>query len=431
VIESKKNVLIVGSGGREHAIAISVLKSNICKALFCVPGNAGIAEIAECFPIAMDDNESIVNFCKEKAIDFVIVGPEMPLSLGLADSLMEAGIKVFGPTKAAAELESSKAFMKNVCDLAGLPTAKYRDFEDYNEALEYVKFEMESKSTIVIKADGLAAGKGVTIAKSIDEADSALKEIMIDKIFGDSGTKVVIEEFLEGEEASVFALCDGKTARFFASAQDHKAAYDGDKGPNTGGMGAYSPAPIVNEAMLSQIMDEIIKPTVDQMNKLGKPFCGVLFAGLMITKEGPKLLEFNARFGDPETEAILPRLSSDLLELLIACAEGRLAEAPILFSDKHALCVVIASKGYPKEYANGVPIDNLDKVRELQDVSVLHAGTKRTESGEIVSNGGRVLCVSAISDNLKDAQTKAYQAVDIIDWHGGFCRRDIGFRAII
>ncbi|MCL2473411.1 MAG: phosphoribosylamine--glycine ligase [Alphaproteobacteria bacterium] len=425
------NILIVGSGAREHSIAVSVQKSPLCSRLFCLPGNAGIAEIAECFPIAINDCEGIVSFCKEQGVEFVIIGPELPLSLGLADSLSEAGIKVFGPSKAAAELESSKIFMKSVCSLAGLPTAKYRDFDDYNEATQYVLQEMASMpEAIVVKADGLASGKGVTVARSAYEAVTALKEAMVDKIFGESGSKVIIEEFLSGEEASVFALCDGKTARFFASAQDHKAVHDGDTGPNTGGMGAYSPAPVIDEAMLEQIMEEIINPTVKQMNKLGKPFCGVLFAGLMITKDGPKLMEFNARFGDPETEAILPRLTSDLLELLLACSEGRLEEAPILFSEKPALCVVVASNGYPGEYAKGVAINNLDKVKGLPDTMLFHAGTKLSESGEIVSNGGRVLCISAIADDLKKAQKQAYNAVDAINWHGGFCRRDIGWRAV-
>lgn len=421
------NILVVGSGGREHALCRAIAASQLCNKLYAAPGNAGIAALATCLPIASDKIPEIVDACQDKQIDFVIIGPELPLTLGLADALRKAGVACFGPSQAAAEIEGSKGFMKDLCHKAGVPTAAYKRFTDSQKALDYIRAQ---NLPIVIKADGLAAGKGVVIAHTQEEALAAIENAMNKKIFGQSGAEVVIEEFLEGEEVSFFALCDGKTALPFADAQDHKAAYDGDQGPNTGGMGAYSPAPIVDAGMQARIMREIITPTLDAMQSIGRPFTGVLFAGLMVTKSGPKLIEFNARFGDPETEAMLPRLKSDLLALLYAASKGMLDGITIHWHDRAALSVVMAAKGYPGDYKKGSVIHGLDQAAQISNAFVYHAGTARNASNETISAGGRVLAVTGWGTTIAEAQTHAYQAIDKINWPEGFCRRDIGWRAI-
>jgi phosphoribosylamine--glycine ligase len=420
-------VLVLGAGGREHALCRAIAKSPMCDKLYCAPGNAGIATVAECLPVAVDKIDAILAECRAKQVDFVVIGPELPLTLGLADTLRAEGIFCFGPTKAAAELEGSKGFMKDVCAKANIPTAKYKRFIDAEAAKAYVKTE---GAPIVVKADGLAAGKGVTVARTEDEALAAIDDAMVKKIFGEAGASVVIEEFLEGEEVSFFALCDGETALPFAAAQDHKQAFDGDRGPNTGGMGAYSPAPLVDEAMQLRIMREIMEPAVATMKKMGKPFSGVLFAGLMMTKTGPKLLEFNVRFGDPETEAILPRLKSDLLALLYAASKGMLDGVAIKWHECAALCVVMAAQGYPGDYKKGSIIRELDQADTVIDSFVFHAGTARNAAGEIIANGGRVLGVTGLGATIAEAQARAYEVIDKIDWKEGFCRRDIGYRAL-
>jgi phosphoribosylamine--glycine ligase len=421
-------VLVVGSGGREHAICNAVAKSPLCEKLYCAPGNPGISAVAECLPaIAADKIADIVAAARQNKIDFVIVGPEVPLALGLVDELKSAGISSFGPSKSAAELESSKGFMKDLCARVGVPTAKYKRFAEVEDARAYV---LKQDPPIVVKADGLAAGKGVTIARTVDEAITAVNDAMIGQIFGPSGAEVVIEDFMQGEEVSFFALCDGKCARFFAAAQDHKTAFDGDKGPNTGGMGAYSPVPMINAAMTERIMREIIDPTITEMKKMGRPFSGVLFAGLMMTKAGPRLIEFNARFGDPEAEVTIPRLKSDFLALLYACSQGKLDKAVMEWDDRAALGVVMAADGYPGNYLKGTVIRGLDHAAAIADVAVFHAGTLRNAAGEITANGGRVLCVTALAPTIFEAQKRAYKAVDQIDWPEGFCRRDIGWRAL-
>ncbi len=438
-------VLVVGGGGREHAICHAVSKSPLCDKLYCTPGNAGIQAVAECWPIATDDLQGIVSAALEHRIDFVIVGPEVPLALGLVDRLKEVKILCFGPSKLAAEIESSKGFMKDLCWQAGIPTATYKRFSDAADARAYVYERFKNNGDappIVIKADGLAAGKGVTIAQTLEESIAAVDHAMEGKAFGAAGAEIVIEDFLVGEEASFFALCDGNTARFFASAQDHKAVYDGDKGPNTGGMGAYSPAPIIDDSMRERIMREIIEPTLEAMKKVGRPFTGVLFAGLMITQQGPKLIEYNARFGDPETEAILPRLKTDLLMLLYTCSKGELAKIEIEWDDLAALTVVMAADGYPGNYLKGSVIRGLDNAASFADVNVFHAGTSRNATGEVTANGGRVLCITAVAPIEENkgasataraiavAQKTAYAAINQIIWPEGFYRRDIGWRAI-
>ena len=420
-------VLVVGSGGREHALCHAIAKSPLCSKLYCAPGNAGIATIAECLATAVDDISGILNECRMRRVDFVVVGPELPLTLGLVDALIDAGISCFGPSKAAAQLEGSKGFMKDLCARAKIPTAAYKRFTAADAARAYIK---QQGTPIVVKADGLAAGKGVTVAQTLDEALAAVDDAMVKKIFGEAGSEVVIEEFLEGEEASFFALCDGDIALPFAAAQDHKAVHDGDKGPNTGGMGAYSPAPIVDAAMQERIMREIVDPTLRAMREMGSPFSGVLFAGLMITKAGPKLIEFNVRFGDPETEAMLPRLQSDLLALLYAASKGMLDGVDIKWHERAALCVVMAAEGYPGSYKKGSVIRGLEDAATVSETIVYHAGTTRNASGEIAANGGRVLCVTGWGTSIAEAQARAYQAIDRIKWPEGFCRRDIGWRAV-
>jgi phosphoribosylamine---glycine ligase len=420
-------ILVVGSGGREHALCWSLAASPLVSKLFCAPGNAGIAQDAECVPIAAEDIDELLAFARDQRIDFVVVGPEAPLVLGLVDRLEAAGIKAFGPSAAAARLEGSKAFMKAICTKYGIPTAAWQRFEDAGAAAAYIR---RMGAPIVVKADGLAAGKGVVVAESVAEAEAAVGEMLTDRRFGAAGQTVVVEECLRGEEASFFALVDGSHALPLASAQDHKRVGDGETGPNTGGMGAYSPAPIVTQAMAQQVMDRIIMPTVRAMAAEGAPFKGVLYAGLMITTDGPKLLEYNVRFGDPECQVLCARLMSDLLPALIAARDGVLNTFHLRWIEQAALCVVMATKGYPGDYAKGSVIRGLDTAAALQDVTIFHAATKPGPAGEILASGGRVLGVTARGDTIAAAQRRVYEAVDLIDWPEGFCRRDIGWRAV-
>ncbi|MEQ8666976.1 MAG: phosphoribosylamine--glycine ligase [Rhodospirillales bacterium] len=420
-------VLIVGSGGREHALSTAVARSPLCERLYAAPGNPGIAAIAECVHIDAEDIDGIVGFAKAEGIDFVIVGPEAPLVAGLVDRLEAEGIKAFGPSQEAARLEGSKAFTKDLCDRYDIPTAAYRRFDEPDAAKEYIHLV---GAPIVVKADGLAAGKGVIICRNDNEAFAAIDHIMTEQAFGaEAGAEVVIERFLEGEELSFFALVDGERALPLASAQDHKAAHDGDEGPNTGGMGAYSPAPIADAKLTRRIMSEVIEPTVRGMAADGRPFKGVLFAGLMITPAGPQLIEYNVRFGDPECQVLMMRLKSDLLEALLASAEGRLDEIKLSWRRDTALLVVMAAKGYPGHYEKGTVIGGLDKAEDVKGAQVFHAGTRR-QNGDLVASGGRVLGVAALGKTVSDAQKTAYKAVDAIDWPQGFCRRDIGWRAV-
>ena len=422
-------VLVVGSGGREHALCWSIAASPLCHKLYCAPGNAGIAAEAECVPIAAENVPALVEFAIEEAIDFVVVGPEAPLCAGLVDRLTEIGIKSFGPSAAAAQLEGSKGFMKDLCAKYEIPTAVYGRFSDAVAAKAYIR---DQGAPIVVKADGLAAGKGVTVAHSIDEALAAVDNALLDGRFGDAGAEVVIEEFLGGEEVSVFAICDGKTAIVLASAQDHKAVFDGDKGPNTGGMGAYSPAPIMDEALAEQVELEFIKPTMAAMAAEGYPYRGILFAGLMVDENGPKLLEYNVRFGDPECQVLMTRLMSDVLPALSAAADGVLDTFDLRwYDDEVALTVVMAAEGYPGDYEKGTEINDIDAaMADDQSIMVFHAGTERDETGQLLAAGGRVLNVTARGATVKEAQSRAYAAIDRIDWPKGFCRRDIGWRAV-
>jgi phosphoribosylamine--glycine ligase len=420
-------ILVVGSGGREHALCWAIAASPLCDALFCAPGNPGIAAEASCVALAATDVEGILAFCKAEKIDFVVVGPEQPLVAGLVDRLEENGIAGFGPTAAAAALEGSKGFTKDFCARHAIPTAAYRRFADAEAAKEYVATQ---RMPIVIKADGLAAGKGVTIAQTLEDANAAIDEAMVGQRFGSAGAELVVEEFLEGEEASFFALVDGSFALPLASAQDHKQVGDGDTGPNTGGMGAYSPAPCLTPAITDEVMARIIRPTVAGMAAEGRPFKGILYAGLMLTAEGPKLIEYNTRFGDPECQVLMLRLKSDLLPALIAARDGTLKNLDLRWRDDTALCVVLAAMGYPGEPLRGTEIKGLDAATAGdQSVQIFHAGT-REENGRILADGGRILGVAALGGDAATAQAKAYATVDRIDWPGGFCRRDIGWRAI-
>ena len=424
-------VLVVGSGGREHALCWKLATSPECSALYCAPGNAGIREHALCVPIAADAVEALVTFAEVEAIDFVVVGPEAPLVLGLVDRLKAAGIRAFGPSAAAAALEGSKGFMKDLCARHGIPTAAYGRFSDAEAAHAFVRAR---GAPIVVKADGLAAGKGVTVAQSVDEALAAIDDILLAGRFGAAGAEVVIEEFLAGEEASFFALVDGERALALVAAQDHKAVGDGDTGPNTGGMGAYSPAPVVTPALVAQVMAEIIEPTVRAMAQEGTPFTGVLFAGLMIEPEdsGGKamLLEYNVRFGDPECQVLMKRLNSDLLPVLVAASEGRLDGVSLDWHDDAALCVVMAAQGYPGDIVKGSEIRGLAQAGASPGVTIFHAATVEDDEGRVRANGGRVLGVTAHGATVAQAQARAYQAVDRLTWPEGFCRRDIGWRAI-
>ena len=419
------NVLVIGSGGREHALAWAISKSPLLGKLYAAPGNGGIAEEAECVPLDVADHAAIVTWCREKAIGFVVIGPEAPLVAGLADALAAAGIAHFGPSKAAARLEGSKAFTKNLCREFGIPTAAYGSFTDVGAAKAYVA---SRGAPIVVKADGLAAGKGVIMARTIAEAMAAI-DVCFGGELGDSGGSVVIEEWLEGEEASFFALVDGKTAVPLATAQDHKRAFDGDMGPNTGGMGAYSPAPVMTPDMIDRTMREIVLPTVEAMRRMGAPFRGVLFAGLMITAQGPKLIEYNVRFGDPEAQVLVMRLRSDLLTALMATADGTLDRIALEWSEEAALTVVMAAKGYPGHYAKGTEIKGLAAATAVNGVKVFHAGTTARD-GRMLATGGRVLGVTATGLSVGEAKARAYSAIARIDWPDGFCRMDIGARAI-
>jgi phosphoribosylamine---glycine ligase len=419
------NVLLIGSGGREHALAWAISASPLLTKLYCGPGNAGIAEVAECVALDAADHAQVIAFCKAKSIDFVVIGPEAPLVAGLGDDLARAGIKYFGPDKAAAKLEGSKGFTKELCQECAIPTGAYGIFNSAAAAKAYLATQ---RVPIVIKADGLAAGKGVVIAATMVEAERAV-DACFEGAFGAAGATVVIEEFLEGEEASFFALCDGKTVLALATAQDHKRAGDGDTGPNTGGMGAYSPAPVMTPDMIRRTMDEIIRPTVAGMARRGTPFKGVLFLGVMITEQGPKLYEYNVRFGDPECQALMLRLKSDLLPALVATADGVLANFDLRWHDDPALAVVLAANGYPGDYAKGSEIRGLDAAGESEGVEIFHAGTAR-DGDRVLANGGRVLNVAARGKTVAEAQARAYAAIAMIDWPGGFCRKDIGWRAI-
>ncbi len=419
-------VLVVGGGGREHALCWAIAASPLVEALYCAPGNAGIAADAIRVPVGSEDIDGIVRFAQEQRIDFVVVGPEAPLVAGLVDRLADAGIKAFGPTAAAARLEGSKAFTKDLCARHGIPTAAYGRFTDLVAASAFIE---DRVPPIVVKADGLAAGKGVTIAETRGAALDAARDMLTGGRFGAAGEEIVIEEFLAGEEASFFALVDGETALPLAAAQDHKRAGDGDTGPNTGGMGAYSPAPIVTEAVAERIMARIVRPTVAAMKAEGAPFRGVLYAGLMIDDGEPSLLEYNVRFGDPECQALIVRLASDLLPALIASADGVLDMFDLRWHDDAALTVVMASKGYPGAYETGGVIGGLEASSSIDGVTVFHAGTE-DDGGAVRAAGGRVLGITACAPTIADAQRLAYRAVDRIDWPGGFCRRDIGARAI-
>ncbi|RDD62361.1 phosphoribosylamine--glycine ligase [Ferruginivarius sediminum] len=422
-------VLVVGSGGREHALCWTLAASPLADALYCAPGNAGIAQEATCVDIKADDVSGLRDFAVKEGIDLVVIGPEAPLVGGLVDELSAAGIKAFGPTKAAAELEGSKGFMKDLCARHGIPTAAYRRFDeaDAEAAKAYAR---ELGAPLVVKADGLAAGKGVTVCQTLEEADEAIDAMLRDHRFGEASAEIVVEECLIGEEASAFALVDGETALLLPSCQDHKRAYDGDTGPNTGGMGAYSPAPVMTAELEEQVRREILQPTVDAMKAEGRPFKGVLYAGLMITEDGPKLLEFNARFGDPECQVLMMRLMSDLLPALVACCDGVLKSFDLRWYVESAICVVMAARGYPGDYMKGEPIGRLDKAGADNDVMIFHAGTKLGDQGRVVSNGGRVLGITALGNSLAEAHDRVYAAIDEIDWPGGFCRRDIGWRAL-
>jgi phosphoribosylamine--glycine ligase len=420
-------VLVVGSGGREHALSWAIAGSPLCDALYCAPGNPGIAEDAICVPIAATDSDGILAFCRREKIDFVVVGPEAPLVAGLVDRLEEAGIAAFGPSAAAAALEGSKGFTKDLCAKYGIPTAAYRRFTEARAAKDYVR---QQGAPIVVKADGLAAGKGVTVAMTISEAEAAIDDALTANRFGAAGAEVVIEEFLDGEEASFFALVDGKTALPLASAQDHKRVGDGDTGPNTGGMGAYSPAPCVTAEIEAQVMTRIIRPTLLAMAQEGRPYKGVLYAGLMLTKAGPKLIEYNARFGDPECQVLLPRLKSDLLPALLAARDGVLKDFDLRWRDETALCVVLAAKGYPDNPERGSEIKGLgDAAASDPNVLIFHAGTKQV-GGKLIADGGRVLNVVGLGATVKEARERAYAVIDRIEWPEGFCRRDIGWRAL-
>ncbi|MFL6799482.1 MAG: phosphoribosylamine--glycine ligase [Xanthobacteraceae bacterium] len=419
------NILLLGSGGREHALAWKIAASPLTDQLFCAPGNPGIAEECELVDLDATDHSSIASFCRSKRIDLVVVGSEGPLCAGIVDDLTAAGIRCFGPTRLAARLEGSKGFTKDLCRAHGIPTADYQRFSTAQDARAAVR---NRNTPIVVKADGLAAGKGVIVAATPHEAEEAI-EMMFAGALGCAGAEVVIEEFLHGEEASFFALCDGETAIPLASAQDHKRAFDGDKGPNTGGMGAYSPAPVLTEELSRRVMDEIILPTLQAMKGMHAPFRGVLYAGLMLTADGPKLIEYNVRFGDPECQVLMLRLMSDLVPALLAASDGVLKNFDLRWYREHALTVVMAAKGYPGAYAKGSCIEGLDAAAALEGVQIFHAGTKR-EAGRIVANGGRVLDVCAVAETLAEAQQRAYAAVDSIHWAEAFCRRDIGYRAL-
>ena len=419
-------ILVVGGGGREHALCWAISASPLCTKLYCAPGNAGIAEVAECVDVGAEDIPGQVALAQRLKIDFVVIAPDAPLVAGMADAFAAAGIRAWGPTKAAARLEGSKSFTKELCRANNIPTAAYEHFTDPAKAEAYIRTQ---GVPIVVKADGLAAGKGVIIAETIEQAVEAVRDMLSGNKFGAAGASVVIEEFMQGEEASFFVLSDGENALPLLDAQDHKRAFDGDKGPNTGGMGAYSPAPVFDATMRKRTMDEIVLPTIRAMARAGTPFKGVLYVGLMIDAKGPRLVEFNCRFGDPETQVLMLRLKSDLLPALIASAEGSLKQFDLRWSNDVAITVIMATKGYPDSYPRGSEIRGLDVASKVEGVTIFHAGTK-ADGKRILANGGRVLNVSALAPTVEEARARAYKAVDLIDWPEGFCRRDIAWRAV-
>ncbi|WP_138755876.1 phosphoribosylamine--glycine ligase [Paenibacillus sinopodophylli] len=419
-------ILVVGGGGREHAIVWALKKSEKVKEIFCAPGNAGIAQLAEIVPIAVSEFDELIRFAKDAAIDLVFVGPDDPLADGIVDAFEAAGIVAYGPRKNAAEIEGSKIFMKNLLKKYNIPTAKYETFTDYETASAYLR---EQSAPIVIKADGLAAGKGVTVAATLEEAENALREMMVDKVFGEAGTQIVIEECLVGQEMSILAFVDGETVRAMVPAQDHKPIFDGDKGPNTGGMGTYTPLPHIDPAIIEESIQNIIIPTAKAMVSEGRPFRGVLFAGLMITPDGPKTIEFNARMGDPETQVVLPRLQTDLIDIVLASINGNLDQLDIQWSDEAAVCVVVASEGYPASYPKGRVITGLAEA-EAQGALVFHAGTAEKD-GQFVTNGGRVLGIVGRGSDIAEARARAYEAVSVIDFEGKQNRTDIAAKALV
>lgn len=419
-------ILVVGGGGREHAIVWALKKSEKVKEIFCAPGNAGIAQLAECVPIAVSEFDELIRFAKDASVDLVFVGPDDPLADGIVDAFEAAGIQAYGPRKNAAEIEGSKIFMKNLLKKYDIPTAKYETFTDYEAASAYLRGQT---APIVIKADGLAAGKGVTVAATLEEAKQALQGMMVDKVFGQAGSQIVIEECLVGQEMSILAFVDGETVRAMVPAQDHKPIFDGDKGPNTGGMGTYTPLPHIDQAIIEESIKNIIVPTAKAMVSEGRPFRGVLFAGLMITKDGPKTIEFNARMGDPETQVVLPRLQTDLVDIVLASLNGNLDQLDIQWSDEAAVCVVVASEGYPASYPKGRVITGLAEA-EAQGALVFHAGTAEKD-GQFVTNGGRVLGIVGRGRDIAEARARAYEAVSVIDFEGKQNRTDIAAKALV
>jgi phosphoribosylamine--glycine ligase len=419
------HILLLGSGGREHALAWKIAASPLVTKLWCAPGNAGIAREAECVALDVANHAAVIEFCKRNAVELVVVGPETPLAAGIVDDLAAAGIKAFGPSRLAAQLEGSKGFTKDLCREFNIPTGAYRRFGNAADALGYIRAQ---GAPIVVKADGLAAGKGVVVAKTLAEAEAAVA-MMFEGAFGAAGAEVVIEEFLSGREISFFALCDGETAIPLASAQDHKRVFDHDGGPNTGGMGAYSPTPFVTPEVHEQIMSRIIGPTVAGMKQRGAPFRGVLYAGVMLTAEGPKLFEYNVRFGDPECQVLMLRMMSDIVPAFLAACDGELRHFNLRWYDEPALTVVMAAKGYPGDYKKGTRIEGLDDAAAIEGVEIFHAGTI-SKDGAILANGGRVLNICATGKTVREAQARAYQAVDLIRWSDGFCRRDIAWQAV-
>ncbi len=419
-------ILVIGGGGREHALVWKIAQSPLVEKIYCAPGNPGIAELAECVDIPVDDLDELLRFALEKGIGLTVVGPELPLTLGVVDRFEEAGLWIFGADRAAARIEGSKSFSKDLMAKYGVPTAAYGTFTEYEPAVEFIR---RNGAPIVVKADGLAAGKGVVVARTEEEAIAAVDSCLKDDAFGEAGRTVVIEEFLEGEEASFLAFTDGERVLPLASAQDHKPVFDGDQGPNTGGMGAYSPAPVVTAALHDRIVKEVLRPTIEGMAKEGCPFKGILYAGLMIKGDEIKVLEYNARFGDPEAQPLLMRLKSDIVPVLYACARGNLSGVTLEWHDKAAVCVVMASEGYPGPFEKGRPIRGLDAAASMQDVVVFHAGTA-AKDGEIVNSGGRVLGVTALGDTVAAAIDRAYQGVAAVTWKGAHCRTDIGRKAL-
>jgi phosphoribosylamine---glycine ligase len=419
------HILLLGSGGREHALAWKIAASPLVTKLWCAPGNAGITREAECVALDIADHAAVIDFCKQNSVDLVVVGPETPLAAGIVDDLARAGIKAFGPSRQAARLEGSKGFTKALCTEFGIPTGAYGRFDNAADALAYAR---RQGAPIVVKADGLAAGKGVVVAMNLAEAEAAIA-MMFDGAFGKAGAEVVIEEYLAGREISFFALSDGETAMPLASAQDHKRVFDHDQGPNTGGMGAYSPTPFVTAEIHAQIMERIIRPTVAGMKARGTPFCGVLYAGVMLTADGPKLFEYNVRFGDPECQVLMLRMMSDIVPAMLASCDGQLKNFDVRWFPEQAVAVVMAARGYPGDYARGTRIDGLDDAAGVEGVEIFHAGTTE-QGGAIFANGGRVLNVCALGKTVTEAQRRAYAAVDRIKWADGFCRRDIGWQAV-